>query len=112
MKAVYKLDVELSYANLSGLFVADDNVINYLINNRLVVHFGEVAGKHSYISGILDSTDVILITYDEAAVKIVKYFELEVGYNPLEQEIVTDEEGFGGLTVGKYILHKLNNTKP
>lgn len=52
MKALFKMDFDCGrMGNLEGVFIADTEDVEYLVNNKISVYFGEVLGKHSEISG-------------------------------------------------------------
>lgn len=87
MKGLYKMCVDCGYGTLESLFVADINTVQYLITHGISVYFGEVCGKYSEISGILDTDDITLVTTDEKIIKVIQDNDLEIGYNPLTQTI-------------------------
>ena len=92
MKGLYKMDLECGrMGDLEGLFVADCDKIDYLINHEISVYFGEVLGKYSEISSTLDKNDIKLITTDENVIKIIEEYDLENGFNPLEETVCTYE---------------------
>ena len=52
MKALFKMDFDCGrMGNLEGVFITDTEDVEYLVNNKISVYFGEVLGKHSEISG-------------------------------------------------------------
>lgn len=91
MKGLYKANIDCGRAgNLYGLFIADVESINELIESKRVIEFGEVLGKHSDISGNLEPTDVTLVTTDEAFIAQAEALQLCVGINPFA--FITDED--------------------
>lgn len=84
MKAIFRLKFDCGRSgDLSGIFVAEKEHVNYLIENRVEIYFGEVLGKHSEVYGPIDSTDELAMVSD--IVEHVEMFEgldLETGHNP------------------------------
>lgn len=59
MKALFKMIFDCGrMGNLEGVFIADTEDVEYLLNNEISVYFGEVLGKHSEISGIIDRSEL------------------------------------------------------
>ena len=58
---------------------------------RSVFIFGEVLGKHSEISGIIDRSELKMITDNENVINVVKEYGLETGYNPFDEALCTYE---------------------
>jgi len=113
MITVYKLNIPMRRSeDLRGLFIADDNIVRYMIDKEVEVEFGEVAGKHSYISGSIEDSEITFVTADEMVIDLIEEFDLETGFNPINLFVTGVEDDYTDLTVGEYILHKLNNTKP
>lgn len=88
-KALYKMDFECGrrMENLKGIFIADKTYIDYLVLNKIMIYFGEVAGKHSEIMGYLEPHEITLVTDDEVVIKMFTEFNLETGFNPLKYRI-------------------------
>ncbi|MCI7388438.1 MAG: hypothetical protein MSH64_17590 [Bacteroides uniformis] len=92
MKALFKMDFDCGrMGNLEGVFIADTEDVEYLVNNKISVYFGEVLGKHSEISGCVAESEIKQITTDENVIKIVEEYGLNSGYNPLEYTLCTSE---------------------
>lgn len=68
--------------NLTGLFIAEEDEIKAIIGKNL--YFGEVLGKHSEISGKLDSEDLIIKSEDlDFIEKLEEILGCNIsGYNP------------------------------
>ena len=82
MKALFKMDFDCGrMGNLEGVFIADTEDVEYLVNNKISVYFGEVLGKHSEISGCVAESEIKQITTDENVIKIVEEYGLNSGYN-------------------------------
>jgi len=96
MKALFKMDFDCGrMGNLEGVFVADTEDIDYMVNNKISVRFGEVLGKHSDISGYLDKSEIELVTTDEKTIELFERNDLETGYNPLYYNLsISDTETF------------------
>lgn len=92
MKALFKMDFDCGrMGNLEGVFIADTEDVEYLVNNKISVYFGEVLGKHSEISGCVAESEIKQITTDENVIKIVEEYGLNSGYNPFEYTLCTSE---------------------
>lgn len=83
MKGIYKFEWDFSYGILSGIFIADSEDINLLENNKIVLNFGEVLGKHSRVNEVnLDPGDFIKLTEDQDLVAAFESNNMFCGYNP------------------------------
>ena len=82
MKALYKIDLHLHYADATGLFIEDKEKVEWLLREKPEIYFGEISGKHSDISGALDEDDIQMITDDPDELKVIERLELEHGINP------------------------------
>lgn len=92
MKAVYKLHFDCGrMGELTGLFVAEQEKMNALIQSGEEVYFGEVLGKHSEVCGPIEEDDVSLISTDENVIKVIEEHGLENGFNPFDY-IANDED--------------------
>lgn len=92
MKALFKMDFDCGrMGNLEGVFITDTEDVEYLVNNKISVYFGEVLGKHSEISGCVAESEIKQITTDENVIKIVEEYGLNSGYNPFEYTLCTSE---------------------
>lgn len=95
MKAVYKFYYETYRSgSLEGVFIAEQSKVEYLLRNGVEIHFGEVLGKHSDVSVIMDDVVLWEVSSDPAAIKIIEDLDLESGINPLNHyyEDFEDEE--------------------
>lgn len=85
MKAIYKLNLDCGRdGSLYGIFVADKEYVDVLVNNDIEVYFGEILGKHSDISLTIDETDIELVTDDEKVIDMFEEYELSTGINPFD----------------------------
>lgn len=92
MKALFKMNFDCGrMGNLEGVFIADTEDVEYLVNNKISVYFGEVLGKHSEISGGVDKSEIKMITADVNVINIVQEHGLESGYNPFDETLCTCE---------------------
>jgi len=82
MKALYKIDLHLHYASATGLFIEDKEKVEWLLRTKPEIYFGEIAGKHSDVSGVLDKDDIQMITDDPDELAVVSRLDLEHGINP------------------------------
>ena len=90
MKGIYRFHWNCGRSgSLDAIFVADASEVASAIGKEL--YFGEVLGKHSEISGTLESDDVKLISDTTADVEAFERLKLETGLNPL-QNLSEEEE--------------------
>lgn len=67
---------------LEGVFLATAEEIASLIGK--FIYFGECLGKHSEISGVIQSHDIRLLTDDQEFIAKAELYGLtSIGYNPL-----------------------------
>lgn len=53
MKALFKMDFDCGrMGNLEGVFIADTEDVEYLVNNKISVYFGEVLGNTLKYPGV------------------------------------------------------------
>ncbi len=82
MKGIYKFEWDFSYGILSGIFIADSEDISLLENNKIVLNFGEVLGKHSCVNEVnLDPGDFIKLTEDQDLVAAFENNKMFCGYS-------------------------------
>lgn len=85
MKAVYKLHFDCGrMGELTGLFIADTEAVNKLIESGEEVYFGEVLGKHSEVCGPIEQADITLVSTEESVIKAIEEHGLENGFNPFD----------------------------
>ena len=112
--------IDFGYGTLEGLFVAEKEQVDYLTSHKIEVYFGEILGKHSEISGCIEPAEIKLITDDEKVIEIIEKYELESGYNPLDQLVGADTDDISDIgfeweyngTVREFIDYKLHGTIP
>jgi hypothetical protein len=67
---------------LSGSFVAFDEDVALLISSKMPIAFGEVLGKHSYVCGPIEQSEITKVTDDKHVVEIFENHDLKSGFNP------------------------------
>lgn len=77
--------------DLEGIFVSTQNKVNKLIESGIEVYFGEVLGKHSEVYGSIEKHEILFLTDNEEAVRVVEEYNLENGYNPFHYETLEGE---------------------
>lgn len=82
MKALYKLTIELKYSTHHGLFIEEKEKVEWLLKTKPEIYFGEIAGKHSNVSGTLDEDYLQMISDDPDDFKVIERLDLEHGINP------------------------------
>ena len=92
MKGLFKMNVDFRrMGNLEGVFIADSDDVDYLVNKKICVYFGEVLGKHSEIYGNIKKNDIKLISTDNKVINVIEEYELENGYNPFNYSVFVQE---------------------
>lgn len=93
MKTLYKLDFDCGrHGSLEGLFIADSDDMNKIVEEKTIIYFGEVLGKHSEIFGPIEEGDYEEITNDEKVIAVVEFYKLETGFNPFHYHTVDEED--------------------
>lgn len=82
-KGVYKLNFDCGRQGvLEGIFISNRKEVNSIIGKT--VHFGEVLGKHSEVSGTLEEENIHLVTQDLHAIQVIEDCGLITGFNPFD----------------------------
>lgn len=86
MKKLYQFNFSCGrMGSLEGIFIAESSEVEALIGKE--IYFGEVLGKHSEVSGLLEESDLQVLTDDQ---DFIETFERVLwtgtisGYNPLD----------------------------
>lgn len=66
-----------------GLFIADDEDMQELVDNGKEIYFGEILGKHSEIMGPIEEMDYTEVTKDPEVINMIEEYDLEI-YNPFD----------------------------
>ncbi|PAJ68663.1 hypothetical protein CJF42_26265 [Pseudoalteromonas sp. NBT06-2] len=75
MKAIFNLNCDCGrMGNLEGLFTANISDVENIIGKH--IYFGEVLGKHSDINGVLEKSDIEMLSDDQ---KFIEKFETIMG---------------------------------
>lgn len=113
-KGIYKLNFDCGrQGKLTGIFVAEKEHVRVLIEEQIEVYFGEALGKHSEIWGPMSDGELVLVSDNTEAVKVVEDLKLSTGYNPFHYGSVNfSREGIDtdDLTVQE-IIEKLSSTE-
>jgi hypothetical protein len=82
-KVLYKFRWDCGrMGSVGGVFVSTKEEIEKNIGED--VYFGEILGKHSEIYGVLEESDLNILTEDQDFIeKCILYGISEIGYNPL-----------------------------
>ena len=82
-KAVFKFDCDCGrMGSLEGVFISTKEKVDFLVESKIEVYFGEVLGKHSEIYGALNKKDFKFISDDPTVVDVIEKHKLTSGYNP------------------------------
>lgn len=80
---IYKLHIDMRRSSdLEGVFIAESEDVQALIESQIEIYFGEVAGKHSEIYGAIEAHEIILVSEEDAAIRVIRELDLESGFNP------------------------------
>jgi len=96
MKAIYKLHYSCGrQGKLTGLFVEEEEIVDWLVKSGLELYFGEVLGKHSEVCGPLEKCDFSFISKDENVIDVILNNDLCNGYNPFDTLLLGTEDLLG-----------------
>lgn len=89
MKALFKLHFDCGRLGvLDGIFISEKEDIDILLEHEdIIIDFGEVLGKHSYIYGNLIVEDITFVTDSKEVIDIFENYNLVSGYNPMYQRV-------------------------
>lgn len=95
-KAVYKFNVyNYRSGSLEGIFIAKKDNVKFLIEEDIIVYFGEVLGKHSEVYFSIKEEHIKLITDNIEVVNIIEKYNLENGHNPFDYTALNyNRDGF------------------
>jgi len=83
MKAVYRMKIDCGrQGELEGVFIADKEDVKILIESKIEVYFGEVLGKHSEVFGIIEESELEMVTDNEEVIKVMQDNFLSSGLDP------------------------------
>ena len=86
MKAIYKLNFDCGrQGNLEGIFSAEKEHVDALIESEIVVQFGEALGKHSNVYGSVTAPEITMTSDDPATVEMFDKAGMASGYDPFGQ---------------------------
>ena len=85
MKQLYKFFWDCGrQGSLKGVFTATHEEVAAAIGKH--IYFGEVLGKHSDISGTLESKDIRFLTDDQEFIKqATEYGLIPTGFDPIQR---------------------------
>lgn len=84
MRKIYKFDQDWCYGMLTGIFIADDKDIDFLINSDIMFNAGEVLGEYSEIGGDVSESDIKEVSDDPTFIELFAKNKASTGYNPLD----------------------------
>ena len=83
MKGIYRFSWDVPRGGeICGIFTAESSDIEGIIDKE--IYLGEVLGKHSDVSGVVEKDEIELITEDPFLVSEFDRLGMETGYNPLD----------------------------
>ena len=85
MNAIYKMTLDYGrMGSLSGIFTADKNKMQALIESGKEVYFGEVLGKHSEVFTAIKPQFIRLVSDDPEHVAMFDSLNMKTGHNPFD----------------------------
>lgn len=106
MKGIYRLNFNCGrQGTLNGIFIAEKEHVKILIENKIEIYFGEVLGKHSEIFGPIADDELVFISDNSEAIKIIEDLGLENGYNPFNYTALNFEHE--GIESGEWTIKDL-----
>lgn len=91
MKAIYKYVGDFGRQGmLEGVFVAEVEIMDGLVESDVEVYYGEALGKHSEIYGSIDYSELTQVTTDSKMVELFELYDLSSGVNPLNYSTSDD----------------------
>ena len=98
-KGLYKFSTDCGrMGSLEGIFIDTKERVDKLISSGIEVYFGEVLGKHSEITGVIEKKDITLVTDDENVLKALEKVSIDSGFNP-----------FNYTSCGSFDIEELND---
>lgn len=95
MIAIYKFHIDCGrMGDLDGVFSADSEDVQKLIDSGKEVYFGEVLGKHSEVIKVIKAEHLEQITTDAKFIELFDTYGLSNGFNPFDylEDSEEDEE--------------------
>jgi len=91
-KAIYKFNADCGgMGELEGVLISTKERVDKLIESKIEVYFGEVLGKHSEIYGAIEKDEIIFVSDNEEAVRVVEEHSLTSGINPFDYTSINFE---------------------
>lgn len=104
-KAIFKMNFSAGrMGDLSGIFIAEKNHVEILVNRKIQVYFGEVLGKHSEIYGTIDENEIKIVSDSPADIEVFERLDLSNGYNPFDYEPYDYSDDSEGLSIMQLVL--------
>lgn len=106
-EAIYEFNVDCGrMGDLEGIFVAKKKDIEWLLNFKYEVYFGEVLGKHSEVFFKIQPKHIKMVSDNPKEVKSCR----ASGFNPFNYTVIGGEENWCDLSVFE-IMHLNNQIK-
>ena len=91
-KAIYKFNADCGrMGELEGVLISTKERVDKLIESKIEVYFGEVLGKHSEICGTIEKDEMIFVSDNEEAVRVVEEHSLTSGFSPFHYTSINFE---------------------
>jgi hypothetical protein len=82
-KAIYRIGFDFGrQGHLDGIFCRDKEEVTSAIGKE--VYFGEVLGKHSECTWLIEEGEIEMVTDDPQAVEVFEKYSFDTGYDPLD----------------------------
>ena len=110
MKKVFRFNCDCGrQGELSGVFISTQEKVDFLIESKIEVYFGEVLGKHSEVYGRIEAKEITLISDNPEVVKVIEDNKLENGHNPFDYMAINIDDKYEDMYVSEIIEDMLRN---
>jgi hypothetical protein len=106
MKVICKFKYWSRYCTVSGIFIEDKDIIDYVLERNFEIYGGELAGKHSSVTVPVNKDTLEVVSDNQEAIKWVEQLELENGFNPFNY-LYTNYDGDEYDTFREYVIKQL-----
>ncbi len=84
MKVICRIVYYNRYCNISGIFIEEKDIVDYVLEREFEIYGGELAGKHSSIDVLVNKDTLKIISDNQEAVRMIEELGLENGFNPFD----------------------------
>lgn len=121
-KAIYRLYMDFHDGEVTGIFLANKKYIEYMIEHKVSVNFGDILGKYSDVRTTICNNDIKMVSDEKNVIDVFIKYQLDNGYNPLNEffnpygteGFIEPEDGFewSDCCVEEWIEYKMYGILP